>query len=496
MQPRRSRIAGTRLSAPLLLMSLMLAAVAWHQTATEGLAQSAEPSTEPDVLPRIEYEAEPFGAVIEHLQEISGEGITVRWAALRSANVNKRTPVTLTHPAPTVDQILRLALASLPDDFDSLAHRRIDGVHVISTEADLDRFARNVQIRRLRQPVQHEVSESQSLSLSEALAAWEAASGETVRVDRIGLKEAGIDPEAAFDLERQSGPADGLLTAILDQAGGNRSDLVHELDGSTVRITIPDRRTTVLRTYDIRDLVSALEPAPEGEAPHAHSNDAERSDIFLPPSEERIQQIMDLLRSAVDPDTWRAAGGRLSSMAELNRTLIVQTTRVNHEQIRTILGRLRNARNHMIVLRVVAVTAPMDADLDVLTEQLAETDNPLAALREDESHRIIARGRAVTRPEQPVRFSRMTGSDSAPDSQAAFVFTGTPGTGGDHTVIQLAYRLVLRQHIADRHQARLTHEGRLSLSAGRPTLVTVGDANRANEQTVLMLIAEMHRPRP
>jgi type II secretory pathway component GspD/PulD (secretin) len=60
------------------------------------------------------------------------------------------------------------------------------------------------------------------------------------------------------------------------------------------------------------------------------------------------EEIMDIVRQTVEPDSWRETGGGGGALRELNGQLIVYNTSEAHQQTRALLSQLREARALMI----------------------------------------------------------------------------------------------------------------------------------------------------
>jgi general secretion pathway protein D len=68
------------------------------------------------------------------------------------------------------------------------------------------------------------------------------------------------------------------------------------------------------------------------------------------PESDMADQIMDLVRTTVEPDSWRETGGGEGALRELNGQLIVYNTSEAHQQVRSLLSQLREARARMVAV--------------------------------------------------------------------------------------------------------------------------------------------------
>ncbi|MBI1368087.1 MAG: hypothetical protein GC162_05475 [Planctomycetes bacterium] len=179
------------------------------------------------------------------------------------------------------------------------------------------------------------------------------------------LEGAGIEPGTTVTLNLASVPADKALRLILDQVGGDLVPLGFTIDEGVVTISTVENlgKNTTIRTYDIRDLVvqaPSFDQAPDFDLTSITNSSGggsgggggQSGDLFSDTQSDRqtgtrnelIQQISQLIRDTVDPDGWRQSGGLVSSMSELNGSLIVNTTSENHRAILSLLAQLRESR--------------------------------------------------------------------------------------------------------------------------------------------------------
>jgi hypothetical protein len=112
--------------------------------------------------------------------------------------------------------------------------------------------------------------------------------------------------------------------------------------------------------YDVRDLLVRIPDYPyKGEFgvpadrsmvvvadhPGAASSEPKKS----PPTQQDLAaSLMDLIKEAIAPETWRDSGGKLGAVRELNGQLIVTQTLANHKLVENLLSQLRQTRGRMV----------------------------------------------------------------------------------------------------------------------------------------------------
>jgi len=134
---------------------------------------------------------------------------------------------------------------------------------------------------------------------------------------------------------------------------------------------------------------------------------------------ERTSALMELIRSSVEPDEWRAAGGLLCTMEELNGQLIVSAPPRIHEQVDELLDLLNSARESMIMLDIRLLALPtdqVDATLSDRDQGPLLTPSGLETLMTEGKKRLLARTSVVCLSGQ--RIGATAGSYQAYAAQA------------------------------------------------------------------------------
>ena len=116
----------------------------------------------------------------------------------------------------------------------------------------------------------------------------------------------------------------------------------------------------------IQSLEVDVEPAPSGGSIFDDIDDDD-DDHERRLRYERASQIMNILRSGIEPDRWLHAGGRWHAMALVEDSIVVDAPAQVHERIQAVLGELDEELNQTIGIdaRLLAVKEDtLDAILD------------------------------------------------------------------------------------------------------------------------------------
>ena len=189
------------------------------------------------------------------------------------------------------------------------------------------------------------------------------------------------------------------LEEILDQLGGGAVELGYVVKEGIIKIATRDLldRDTFVEVYDIMDLlmrVPEFNEAPRvsleqggggGGGPGGGSagqnpfqgggGGGGGGDEDQRPLSERAQEIVELIRETIEPESWREAGGTDASIRALKGNLVVTQTASAHEQIADLFSQLRQERAIQIAVeaRFLTVTAnyleEMGIDLDIILNQ-------------------------------------------------------------------------------------------------------------------------------
>ena len=159
-----------------------------------------------------------------------------------------------------------------------------------------------------------------------------------------------------------------VLEELLIQVGGD-VPLRFAIGDRLLRIASKEKLDRNKRTlvYDVRDLIVKIPQfarAPLFDEPAGNSDGGEfvtfgsNQAMFGSqnggdgesegPNGDIANEIINIVRANVEPDSWRASGGGDGSIHELNGQLIVYNTSEAHQQTRSLLGQLREARALMV----------------------------------------------------------------------------------------------------------------------------------------------------
>ncbi|MDH3584266.1 MAG: hypothetical protein OER86_08625, partial [Phycisphaerae bacterium] len=245
-------------------------------------------------------------------------------------------------------------LIQYPPDWPQLTVRR----RALLGEAAGESEANRQTLEKLKQPIPVSFDANRFENVVEYL---RNVTGVNFFVNWKALEGAGIEPGTQVTLNLANVPGDKALRLILDQVGGDLVPLGYSVDEGVVTISTTESlgKNTAIRTYDIRDLLVQIPDF--GEAPDfdlqsitqgGDSGGGGGGGLFSGEGDdagglsrgEMVESIMQLTRDTVDADSWRSNGGLVSSMSELNGSLIINTTSQNHRAILSLLGQLRETR--------------------------------------------------------------------------------------------------------------------------------------------------------
>ena len=72
--------------------------------------------------------------------------------------------------------------------------------------------------------------------------------------------------------------------------------------------------------------------------------------------DQRVQDLLDLIRNTIEPDSWRANGGLDAAIAELNGQLVVTQTPSAHQEVADLLERLREQQAIQVAIESRFIT--------------------------------------------------------------------------------------------------------------------------------------------
>lgn len=235
--------------------------------------------------------------------------------------------------------------------------------------------------RKLEQPIPDVSFQEQPF---ETLMEWMGELSQiNMSVDWEDLENNGIERDKPVTLKLANLPFRTVLTEILTQVGGEVR-LAFDVADGLLKIATKEKldRDKEIRVYDINDLLvniprftnaaqlnpgQALNQAGQGGG-QGGGGGGGQGQLFQDDEQEtnegdqgagraaQAEQIMEIIRQTVEPDSWRETGGGDGSMRELNGQLIVYNTSDSHRQVADLLGQLRRFRALQIAIETRFLT--------------------------------------------------------------------------------------------------------------------------------------------
>lgn len=196
-------------------------------------------------------------------------------------------------------------------------------------------------------------------------------------VDWEDLEARAIERDKPVTLSLANVAARTVLNEILTQVGGDVR-LTFSVGDGLLRVASKEKldRDKFVLVYDIRDLLvnvpqftnaAQLDPAQAlqgvgqgggvgggggggGGGQNLFQQGQGRGQQEAGNQQGLVDQIMDIIRQTVEPDSWRETGGGDASLRELNGQLIVYNTSDSHRQVQSLLKQLRDTRSLQIAL--------------------------------------------------------------------------------------------------------------------------------------------------
>ena len=261
-------------------------------------------------------------------------------------------------------------LLRYPRDWPDITRRRQPFGAGEVAESEEDRAVR----RRLRQTLPK--LEFSGIELGDVIQFLRDVSNLNIHVKWAALQAAGLDKTTPVNVKLTNVTFEKALRTVLEDVSGT-VPLNYIIDEGVITISTRDdlAQQTKTRVYDIRDLIVRV---PNFEGPeislgnfggnntsgnqgtsgtsgglfgdvggtngYSGNDSGDEDDENEISRAELIQQILDLIRSTIDPDSWRANSGTIGSIAELGGQLVVTQTAENHRSLLDLLAQLREAR--------------------------------------------------------------------------------------------------------------------------------------------------------
>jgi beta-lactamase regulating signal transducer with metallopeptidase domain len=141
------------------------------------------------------------------------------------------------------------------------------------------------------------------------------------------LEAAGLDRNAPVTVRLKNVPFDQALRYILRDAGGGNIALDFAVVDGIVNISTADdlASDTKVRVYSVAGLLKQMPTT----LPSSANEEVARTN--------KADQLMQLIRETVAPDSWRDAGGTVGAIREINGRLVITQTEANHALITKLL---------------------------------------------------------------------------------------------------------------------------------------------------------------
>ncbi len=255
------------------------------------------------------------------------------------------------------DMIPWYEMLRYPKDWAEITRRRVGGGSEYDSEA-------NREARRKLQVIQprFEFDELEFESAVEFIRDYTKAN---IVVNWNALEINGIDRNTPVTLMLTSISSEKALEEVLTAVGGV-VPLGYVLSDGVVKISTKDDLATLVNThvYDIHDLIVTVPnfigpvlsisqseggggDSGGGSSSGGGFGDTSGGDGAGQATLTRAQlviEILDMVRSSIDPDSWIERGGVLGSIRELNGQVVITQTPENHRRVLDLFSQLRESQ--------------------------------------------------------------------------------------------------------------------------------------------------------
>lgn len=239
---------------------------------------------------------------------------------------------------------------------------RVEAVKRKRAQAKAQAITADHPVLKMRQVIK--VVDFDQTSLKNAIEWWKEAVGVSMLVDWNALELQGVDTGLPISLKLRNAPASVVLDIILELAS-QEFKLYHYETKWYVQILTRDQilKKTVTHMYDVRDLLvqipnyrnrapklglsEALSSTPSVGGSSSGSSGGSSSSVSLfgdsgsdkdngenrLTKKDQAQELMDLIRSTIEPDIWIANGGYHSSITFFNGMLVIKAPEFVQRQI-------------------------------------------------------------------------------------------------------------------------------------------------------------------
>jgi hypothetical protein len=180
-----------------------------------------------------------------------------------------------------------------------------------------------------------------AIPFSDAIDFMRDVTGLNVFVDWRALEAAGVDRNAPITVRLKDVPGAQALRYILRDAGGGTVKLGYTIADGIVTISTEEALAAEsnVRVYNIAALLKSMPTTMPGNLDEQTVRNA------------KVEQVIETIREAVSPDSWREAGGTVGAIRELNGKLVVSQTEANHAAIAKLLEELASGNEEVVATR-------------------------------------------------------------------------------------------------------------------------------------------------
>lgn len=195
-----------------------------------------------------------------------------------------------------------------------------------------------------------------SSSLNDVLKTLAQRAKANLVVDNAGVEAAGVTlDQQSITIQLKGVSLQDALDTILKPRG-----LAYQYDADNSAVTITSAEASPL----FAEIYSAVD--------FAAKRDPDTGDMQI--DREALQELADLLTTAVEPDSWSAAGGRGNlAVVHQNASLVIRQSSAVHDQLRNTLDMLRRLADVQVVAELKVISVP--------ASDLIGSNDPLLAPR-------------------------------------------------------------------------------------------------------------------
>jgi len=371
-------------------------------------------------------------------------------------------------------------LVEYPKNWPELTYRRLSELGVTDQGSEINRRT----ALKMRETLQIRFDGNEFEAVIEFL---RNSTGINIFVNWNALELAGVERDQTVNLVLNNVPAEQALRLVLQQVTLDDTNPVSFsiIEGIVHISTAQDlRKATVLRVYDIRDLLVQIPnftEAPEFDLESALSSEiggeggTTTTGIFGTGEgvagevgltrDQLITAIIELIQTTVgNPDDWAEIGTGESSVRELNGNLIVRTTPGNHNQLLQLLGELRETRAIQIHVeaRFLLVDKSFLEEVGVDLDASIDLGGPWGVFDIQQDSFGLAEAQSGSIPNFFISERTTTAADSFEASQDDSVMGPAPGSrralnvGWGYMTDDLQVNLLIRATQGNRRSISLT----------------------------------------